>query len=388
MAKRYEDFTAVGPGTLAGRFLRTFWQPVCESDRLPGGRPAPIRILGEDLTLFRTESGAARLVGPRCAHRGLALSTARVEGECIRCFYHGWSYDGTGRCVDQPAEKKGFADKVRIPAWPTREYIGLIFAYLGEGEPAAFPTFEAYDGEDGFVMLRASHRPWPFFTQIENSIDETHFNFAHRRSKFADIGMTDEIPELLIEETDYGFVRMGKRGNAVRTSHVIMPNLGLSPLYEHDMGWAEHLAWRVPVDDATHISFMADFIHKTGAEAEAFREARARRRKALEKMEPAMSLVERIIRGEMHADDVPADRPDIIFIQDAVSCIGQGADRDREDDLLGASDRHVAAMRRLWTRELRAIDQGRPVKQWRVPSDLAVTSGAAGEAQSAGGPAD
>ncbi len=380
MANRYENFTSIGPGTLAGRFIRTFWQPVYQSDKLPQGKPAALHILGEDFTLFRSDSGTVHLVGPRCAHRGLKLSTGRVEGENIRCFYHGWCYDGTGQCVDQPAEKQGFPERVQIPSYPVREYIGLIFAYLGEGEPPEFPTFDAFDQDDGFIDLRSNFRPWPFFTQIENSIDESHFNFAHRRSKFADIGMTDEIPELLFEETDYGFVRMGKRGNAVRTSHVIMPNLGLSPIYEHDMGWAEHLAWRVPVDDGTHISVLADFVHKTGAEADKFREIRAKKRAALKKMEPAISVVERIINGELHADDVDIDRPDIIFIQDAVSCMGQGLDRDREDDLLGTSDKHVSVMRRLWTREMRAIDKGRPTKKWRIPSDLPVTKGAGDEA--------
>jgi 5,5'-dehydrodivanillate O-demethylase len=380
MASRYEDFMSIGPDTLAGRFVRTFWQPVYQSDQLPKGKPAALHTLGEDFTLFRSDSGTVHLVGPRCAHRGLKLSTGRVEGENIRCFYHGWCYDGSGQCVDQPAEKESFAERVQIPSYPVREYIGLIFAYLGEGEPPEFPTFDAFDQDDGFVDLRSNFRPWPFFTQIENSIDESHFNFAHRRSKFADIGMTNEIPELLFEETDYGFVRMGKRGNAVRTSHVIMPNLGLSPIYEHDMGWAEHLAWRVPVNDGTHISVLADFVHKTGAEADKFREIRAKKRAALKKMEPALSVVERIINGEMHADDVDIDRPDIIFIQDAVSCMGQGLDRDRENDLLGTSDKHVSVMRRLWTREMRAIDKGRPMKKWRIPSDLPVTKGTGDEA--------
>ena len=87
------DFSEVihtGPGTLAGRYLRMFWQPVCCSYELPAGRTLPVRILGEDFTIYRGDSGAAYLVGSRCAHRGTQLSVGSIEGECIRCFYHGW----------------------------------------------------------------------------------------------------------------------------------------------------------------------------------------------------------------------------------------------------------------------------------------------------------
>jgi 5,5'-dehydrodivanillate O-demethylase len=373
---RYEDFASIGPGSLAGGLLRTHWQPVYVSDKLRPARPVRLHILGEDFTLYRGASGAAFMVGPRCPHRGLLLSTGRVVGENIECFYHGWTFDGTGQCVAQPCEQKSFAHKIKMPGYPVREYLGLLFAYLGEGEAPEFPTLDLFEGE-GFVELREEFRPWPVFTQIENSVDETHFNFAHRRTKFDDIGMNKEIPVLTCEETEYGFIRRGQRGNSVRTGHFFMPNWSLSSIYEHSKGWAEHLVWRVPVDDGTHISFMADFIYKTGAEAEAYKRQRAAARDRLATLEPAMSLVERIIAGDMHADDVPTDRPDIVMIQDAISCVGQGLAREREDDNLGASDRVVSLVRRLWTREMRAIHEDKPLKQWKVPKDVQTTRGIA-----------
>lgn len=375
---RYEDLTSIGPGTLAGRYLRMFWQPIYQSADLAVGKPVPVHIIGEDFTLYRGQGGEAHLLGPRCPHRGLALCTGRVQGDDLECFYHGWKFDGTGQCNAQPAETQNFAYKIKIPSYPVREYIGLIFAYLGEGQPPEFPRLDVYEGV-GMLEHRQSHRPWAFFTQIENSVDETHFNFAHRRSKFDDIGMNDIIPELTCEETEYGLVRMGKRGNNVRTGHFMMPNFSLSSVYEHDKGFAEHLVWRVPVDDHSHTSFQVDFIYKTGAEAEKYRQGRAAARERLKSLEPAMSLVGRILKGEMHADDVPADRPDIVLIQDAIACMGQGTEREREDDLLGVSDRVVSMIRRLWTRELRALEEGRPTKNWRVPRELSTTSGAAAE---------
>ncbi|HZU05115.1 MAG TPA: Rieske 2Fe-2S domain-containing protein, partial [Chloroflexota bacterium] len=128
----YRDFVHTGPGTLMGRYLRRFWHPVYVAEELPPGRAVPIRIMSEDFTLYRGESGAPHLLAFRCAHRGTQLSTGWVEGDCIRCFYHGWKYDASGQCVEMPAEDPSFPPKVRIRSYPTQEYLGLIFAYLGD----------------------------------------------------------------------------------------------------------------------------------------------------------------------------------------------------------------------------------------------------------------
>src|SRR5687767_7172929 len=135
MSRDYTDFVHTGPGTLAGRYMRRFWQPVHVAEKLPPGRAVPVRIMSEDFTLYRGEGGIPHLTAFRCAHRGTQLSTGWVEGDSIRCRYHGWRYDGSGQCVEQPGEEEGFASKVRIRSYPVKEYLGLIFAYLGEGEP-------------------------------------------------------------------------------------------------------------------------------------------------------------------------------------------------------------------------------------------------------------
>src|SRR5919106_1785145 len=135
------DFVHTGPATLEGRYMRNFWQPVYVSERLKRGQAAPIRIMSEEFTLYRGASGVPYVVDFRCAHRGTQLSVGWVEGECIRCFYHGWKYDGTGQCVEQPAEDESFASKVKIRGVPAQEYLGLIFAYFGEGEA---PPFRRY----------------------------------------------------------------------------------------------------------------------------------------------------------------------------------------------------------------------------------------------------
>jgi 5,5'-dehydrodivanillate O-demethylase len=364
----------VGPDGLAGQLLRRFWQPVFLSANLPAGKAKPLKVFDEEFTIYRGESGKAHLIAPYCVHRGLRLSTGWVEGDCVRCFYHGWKYDGGGQCVEQPAEKGTSPAGVRIASYPVREYLGLVFAYLGPGDPPAFPEFDAFHQPGTFCDTKQSRRKWSFFDQLENSVDEVHFNFVHRRSKFSDVGLNDEIPELDCEETDYGILRLGKRGDSTRRSHILMPNCMYSMVFEHFKGWAEHLSWRVPIDDETHTSFIVDCVHKDGAEAEAFRKLRVEHRASLKELEPSASVIARIMAGDLHIDDVPW-RPDIVMIQDAVAIGGLRKPRNRTSDVLGASDRQVVLLRRLWRRELEALQAGHPIKMWMAPRDLVPTPG-------------
>src|SRR3977135_4110169 len=115
------DFEHTGQGRPAGYLLRQRWQPVSAADELVTGQAVPLKILHLELTLYRGEDGAAHVIAGRCAHRGVLLSVGMVEGACIRCRYHGWQYDETGQCVDQPAEPKGFAEKIRIASYPVEE---------------------------------------------------------------------------------------------------------------------------------------------------------------------------------------------------------------------------------------------------------------------------
>src|SRR3954454_15819062 len=142
----YTDFAHTRPGTLAGRLMRSFWQPVRRGDALPPGRAFPIKVMSEEYTLYRGESSEVHLVGFRCAHRGTQLSTGWVEGDELRCFYHGWKYGPDGQCTEQPAEPEPFCNRIRIRSYPVREYLELIFAYLGEGEAPEFPRFPQLEG--------------------------------------------------------------------------------------------------------------------------------------------------------------------------------------------------------------------------------------------------
>ena len=141
------DLARTGPGTPMGRFMRRFWMPVMRSEDLPKGHAKPIRIMSEDFALYRGESGQAQVIDYRCPHRGAQMHLGWVEGDDIRCVYHGWKFECGGQCIEQPAEEPGFARKVRIGSYPTREHLGLVFAYFGEGEPPPFPPYPAPTAE-------------------------------------------------------------------------------------------------------------------------------------------------------------------------------------------------------------------------------------------------
>ena len=141
--------TEVGPGTPMGELFRRYWHPVGLGAEL-GEQPLPVRVLREDLVLFRDGRGRPGLLDAHCCHRGTSLEYGRVEGGGVRCCYHGWLFDVDGRCLDMPCEPVAstYKDKVRQPWYPCRDYAGLVFAYMGP--LARMPVFPRYDiVEDG-----------------------------------------------------------------------------------------------------------------------------------------------------------------------------------------------------------------------------------------------
>jgi 5,5'-dehydrodivanillate O-demethylase len=366
-----DEFVRTGPGTVAGRFMRRFWHPVYVAADLQPGRAVPIRLLSEDFTLYRGQGGTPHAVAFRCAHRGEQLSTGWVEDDCIRCFYHGWKYDASGQCVEQPAEDASFAAKVRIGAYPTREYMGLIFVYFGDGEPPEFPRYPQLESE-GIGEAHSYVRECNYFNSIENNLDEVHIAFAHRASTFSETGLNNFLPEISGHETDYGMVRYGSRPNGVtRVLHLVMPNLLVfknAPIPEAgDTEGADMFAWRVPIDDYVHRSFNVSFAHVSGEAAEKYREYR--RQRQAPPGPPANELAKAVLRGELHVDSL-SDRPDIVNIQDVVAQVGQGAIADRQNERLGRSDVLLILLRKIWMRELQALAKGEPLKQWRLPDKL------------------
>jgi 5,5'-dehydrodivanillate O-demethylase oxygenase subunit len=372
----FTDFAHTGPGTLAGRYLRRFWQPIHRAIDLPPGHAKPLRILGEDFTLYRGEDGTPHVVAPRCAHRGTQLSTGWVEGDCIRCFYHGWKYDGSGQCLEMPAEDPSFPPKVRIASYPTEEYLGLVFAYLGDGAAPPLPRYLDFE-RPGVLHATTYVRECNFFQNIENGLDPVHTAFAHRDPGAKFRGLIG-VPRMEGEESPWGITMRGTRPNGlVRVNQYGMPNLLhlKLDLGDPEAGWHDVMAWRVPIDDERHCSFSANLIALSGDVGERYLEREAQRDAELATHPPAMELADAILRGELRIADV-AEHPGLINIQDIVAQAGQGRLVDRAQDRLGRSDVLVILLRKIWGRELHALAEGRPLTAWTRPADLLAESGA------------
>ena len=177
-----EELTHVGPGTPCGEYLRRFWHPVAFSEDLKD-LPRRIRVMGEDLVVFRDKSGRVGLLELHCSHRGTSLEFGVVSERGIRCCYHGWLYDVDGRILETPAEgeRSTYRDRVYHGAYPTVERDGLVFAYMGP--PERKPPFRELDtfSLPGYRCLpgRRHHTPCNWLQIKENCMDPAHLAFLH-----------------------------------------------------------------------------------------------------------------------------------------------------------------------------------------------------------------
>ncbi|HEY4134395.1 MAG TPA: Rieske 2Fe-2S domain-containing protein [Alphaproteobacteria bacterium] len=371
-----KDFVRTGPDTAMGRYLRRFWHPVYLGRDLKAGRAFPLRIMNEDFTLYRGEDGVAHILAPRCAHRCTQLSTGWVEGDSLRCFYHGWKYDPSGQCTEAPAEREGFADTVQIRSYPTEEYLGLIFAYLGEGDAPPLPRYPEFEKE-GVLTNSTYIRNCNCYNNLESNMDSLHTAFVHRSSPFTTAGLRG-LPEIFGDETEYGILKHGRRPDGIdRMAPFYWPNalhIKSSPEKEDPGIWADHIGWRVPIDDENHRSLMVNHVALTGEAAQRYRERNEIRRKERAKLSDAREAAQAVLRGEVHIDDLK-DRVDIVNIQDYVAQVGQGIIPDFEHERLGRSDVLVALFRHILARELTAMTEGRPLKQWKLSGTPAASTG-------------
>ncbi len=175
----------VGPGTPMGELMRHYWIPGVLSSELPepDGRPLRVRLLGEDLIAFRSTSGKVGLLQNNCPHRGASLYFGRNEEEGLRCVYHGWKFDTTGRCVDMPNEpaESNFKDKVHARAYRAEERCGVIWIYMGaqQDNPPGLPMLESNMQPDGEWRTSIFQRECNYMQALEGDIDTGHTVFLH-----------------------------------------------------------------------------------------------------------------------------------------------------------------------------------------------------------------
>ena len=378
--------TQAGPGTPCGELMRRYWQPAALSEELPvEGAPVPVRLLGEDLVLFRDDKGQPGLLGIHCSHRGADLSYGRVEDGGIRCIYHGWLYDIRGTCLDMPGEPGGGKPEqkaaIRHPAYPCQERGGIIFAYLGQGEPPLLPNYEALRAPETHRFVKKFFQECNFLQAIEGNIDPAHQSFLHKRLQegsnedtLGTSGATvsnltlyreDVLPVIEVEATDFGLrifalrrsaPSAGREMNWLKVLNYVLPGLCFVPGGTGADGHTVH--WNVPIDDTHHWKYMLTFRRHDALDREKFsKEYEA-------EVGPDYRLLRN--RSNRYMQDRGAMK-DVWFsgmgslfpVHDVWVTDNQGLIQERTNELLGYTDKAIVAARLLLLRAIRNLQKGK-----------------------------
>jgi phthalate 4,5-dioxygenase oxygenase subunit len=366
--------TQTGPGTPCGQLLRSYWQPIAAAEEMPsGGDPMPIRIMSEDLVLFRDDQGRLGLIGQFCAHRGTDLSYGRVEDGGLRCLYHGWLFDIHGNCIDQPAQPEGqkFCDKVRHVGYPVQEKGGAIWAYLGQGEPPLIPDFQFLTESEPHRLTFRVIQVCNWLQGLESSTDPAHTTYLHRRPpgtaserSGSDVNALRGIepPEISTEDTSFG-TRIYALHNApngrkyLRVNNYVFPG-GATPSTSAGKD-AYQGRWYVPVDDYSHCRFEFFYSHGKPLDKERLQKNRA------ENIGPDNRHIRRADNRYMQ-DRAAIKRGEswggmgLHFpSQDAFAIETQGVIQDRTNEHLGSSDIVITAVRGALRKAIRRVQDGK-----------------------------
>jgi nitrite reductase/ring-hydroxylating ferredoxin subunit len=342
-----ELLTQTGPDTPCGDFMRRYWTPVALSEELvPDGPPVAVKVLGEDLVLFRDGQGQLGLIGRWCAHRGTDLRFGDVEEAGVRCAYHGWLYDVHGSCLEMPLEPDDteLRAQVQQKAYRCQEHAGLIFGYLGPGEPPLLPNYE-------FLTVPAEQRRSTKYYQEcnylqahEGNLDPTQRllleQLAERQGQEGFVGEIEDF-ELTMEpeETDFGArvftTRPADDGKlAVDVRSYLLPSLSAVAATGYD-GYT--VQWHVPMDDTHHWRYVVTFRRDGPITDE---EARRNGVEPAEGYKLDLDRARAFFQGKE-----PLDENFVIY--SAALAESQGPTYDRTLEHLGESDNGIVAMRTI-----------------------------------------
>lgn len=370
--------TRTNRGTPAGELLRRYWQPVALLEELPGGAaPLSVKILGEELVLFRDERGRFGLLGLHCSHRGTDLSYGRIENGGLRCLYHGWLYDIKGRCLEQPGEPGGgeHRDAIHHLAYPCEERGGVIFTYMGPGEPPLLPAYEFLNVPPDHIYVSKLFHECNYLQANEGNIDPVHLSFLHRFLENRDelyrgVRGADEshynlvakniAPAMDVELTDFGVRIYTVRpldGNQsyLRTTYFVLPNFSAFPGQTGGEGYSVN--WHVPIDDTHHWKY--SFVFSSAAPLKQETIARSRSEITAD-YHLVRSAANRYMqdRESMNTKTYAGMGPGF-QAHDAFATSSQGAIQDRTQEHLVSSDKAILAARKLMVKAIKDIAEGR-----------------------------
>ena len=387
--------TLTGPGTPCGEMIRRYWQPAALSEELPiGGAPLPVRLMGEDLVLFRDDDGRPGLLGLHCAHRGADLSYGRTEDGGLRCIYHGWLYDREGRCLEQPGEPAGstFHERIRQKAYPCVEKNGLILTYMGPGEPPLLPNYDFLVHDADHVRATKIYSECNYLQGSEGTIDLLHVSFLHysqRDHTAADgvnaPGAEGSASELSsrgsapwMERCEAQLVDVGLRVCKIRTlnpdeNYIRVGTLMLPNMYAFPAGG---LNWHVPIDDTHHWKYVVNFDRDRIYDREEMRRKR-------DEFTPTPSFMpipnrrNRFLqkRDLMRAESFTGIEMRYFAAQDLCATEGAGPIQDRTQEHLVASDSPLVIARKLLLKAIKDVQEGKdPPAVFRDPANNLFTS--------------
>jgi nitrite reductase/ring-hydroxylating ferredoxin subunit len=348
------ELTEVGAGTPMGELMRRYWHPIgLTSDA--SETPRQVRVLGEDLILFRDTTGRPGLVYPHCAHRGSSLFYGKVEERGIRCCYHGWLYDVQGHCLEQPCEPQGgrARDKVRQPWYPVQELYGLVWAYLGPPDKKpVLPRYECLETLDNGEFLEADDSsiggggpkiiPCNWLQHYDNLVDPFHVVILH--SSFSGTQFVEQMavmPEVTWDTQAHSVrtisIRKLADGKTLRRiSEAGLPTLRVIPSPRIGRyGVVESLGWVLPIDDHNFRIYVVGRVREKGE---------------LVKMRSRLN-------GKLWEE--LTDEEHRQFPGDYEAQVSQGLITSHTDEFLAGSDLGVVLLRRLLQKQLKTIREGR-----------------------------
>lgn len=271
-----ERLTSVeGDAPLARLMRENYWIPYSRVQALEAGaiKPTLVRLLGRNYVSWRAPDGRIGFIDEACPHRGVSMALARVEGCTLRCIFHGWAFDVTGKCTEVPTEGDRsalVAERVPVNSHPTVEKGGLIWVWLGEGEPPRFPDFSWLGLPEENIWMTRSHWPVSWLQGLEAALDTAHVGYLHSGWPRQMDELDDQskrftvAPRFNIDVTEYGMragtVRACDDGVAlVRISEFLLPFIAMTPGSLNGAKGEASLYLFVPVDDHSHLQFFGFF---------------------------------------------------------------------------------------------------------------------------------
>lgn len=393
-----DRITRIGPGTPCGTLMRHYWQPVAlvdefdpQLDPAMSDRPLKaVRLLGQDLVLFRDAAGNYGLLDRACPHRGADLAFGRIEGDGLRCPFHGWQFAADGRCLDTPAEPQGsrLCERVRQRSYPVVERSGVLFAWLGpeNGTKPNFPELDCFIAPASHTFAFKGLWKANWLQAFEVGIDPAHPSFLHRF--FGDESLEDtygrqfrgasagEIdgerwpmtrimreftrPEIRLAETDYGMQlttlrHMNSELTHVRITHAIFPYTFVIPLSETMTITQMH----VPVDD--HNTYWVSIF--TSFDEPVDRKAMRDQRLAGMTLPDYVPVVGRENQWGFNPEEQRTRTylgmgEDDINVHDQWAVESMGSIQDRTREHLGTTDKAIMANRRRLLAAIDAVERG------------------------------